>query len=73
MSPSHRHTVGYADLGPVTFEGRCVAVAMMVCGIALLGNITGPTISILGFLSMVSGAAMFIGGPTAEPCRAVLR
>jgi len=38
-------TVGYGDLSPVTFEGRCVAVAMMVCGIALLGTITATIAS----------------------------
>ena len=33
-------TVGYGDVYPVTLGGRCIAVAMMVCGIALLGTIT---------------------------------
>lgn len=34
-------TVGYGDVAPVTLLGRLVAVAMMVCGIALLGAVTG--------------------------------
>jgi voltage-gated potassium channel len=38
-------TVGYGDLYPVTVEGRCIAVAMMVCGIALLGTVTATIAS----------------------------
>ncbi len=38
-------TVGYGDLSPVTLEGRCVAVVMMVCGIALLGTVTATIAS----------------------------
>lgn len=33
-------TVGYGDRFPVTFEGRSVAVALMIGGIALLGVVT---------------------------------
>lgn len=33
-------TVGYGDFYPVTFAGRCVAVALMACGVALLGSVT---------------------------------
>jgi voltage-gated potassium channel len=33
-------TVGYGDRFPVTAAGRAVAVALMVCGIALLGVVT---------------------------------
>jgi voltage-gated potassium channel len=33
-------TVGYGDRYPVTFEGRLVAVSLMVAGIALLGVVT---------------------------------
>ncbi len=33
-------TVGYGDYFPVTAAGRLVAVALMVCGIALLGIVT---------------------------------
>ncbi|MFB6677889.1 potassium channel family protein [Streptomyces sp. NPDC056390] len=34
-------TVGYGDVVPVTLLGRLVAVALMGCGVALLGAITG--------------------------------
>lgn len=34
-------TVGYGDMVPVTPLGRLVAVALMACGLALLGVITG--------------------------------
>ncbi|WP_327298639.1 MULTISPECIES: potassium channel family protein [unclassified Streptomyces] len=34
-------TVGYGDVSPVTPLGRVIAVAMMACGIALLGAVTG--------------------------------
>lgn len=34
-------TVGYGDVTPVTPWGRVIAVAMMGCGIALLGAVTG--------------------------------
>ncbi|WP_189859017.1 potassium channel family protein [Streptomyces poonensis] len=34
-------TVGYGDLVPVTPLGRAVAVGMMMCGLALLGAVTG--------------------------------
>ena len=33
-------TAGYGDRFPVTFTGRCVAVGLMLCGIALLGVVT---------------------------------
>lgn len=33
-------TVGYGDYYPVTFAGRMVAVALMACGVALLGSVT---------------------------------
>lgn len=34
-------TVGYGDAVPVTVVGRVVAVALMGCGVALLGAVTG--------------------------------
>lgn len=34
-------TVGYGDLYPVTPEGRALAVGLIVCGIAVLGAVTG--------------------------------
>jgi voltage-gated potassium channel len=44
--------VGYGDLSPVTIGGRCIAVAVMVGGIALLGTITASLAS--WFLERVS-------------------
>ncbi|KOU15175.1 ion transporter [Streptomyces sp. WM6372] len=34
-------TVGYGDVAPVTPTGRVIAVGLMVCGLALLGAVTG--------------------------------
>ncbi|MFF1924203.1 potassium channel family protein [Streptomyces sp. NPDC058221] len=34
-------TVGYGDAAPVTPAGRVVAAGLMVCGLALLGAVTG--------------------------------
>jgi voltage-gated potassium channel len=38
-------TVGYGDLYPVTTTGRCVAVGLMIAGIALLGVVTASIAS----------------------------
>lgn len=34
-------TVGYGDVTPVTPSGRAIAALLMVCGLALLGAVTG--------------------------------
>ncbi|MFJ6631434.1 potassium channel family protein [Streptomyces sp. NPDC091376] len=34
-------TVGYGDVTPVTPWGRTIAVGLMICGLALLGAVTG--------------------------------
>ncbi|WP_406417708.1 potassium channel family protein [Streptomyces sp. NBC_00873] len=34
-------TVGYGDVTPVTPSGRAIAAGLMVCGLALLGAVTG--------------------------------
>lgn len=38
-------TVGYGDFHPVTAEGRVVAVALMLAGVALLGTVTAAIAS----------------------------
>lgn len=38
-------TVGYGDRYPVTFEGRIVAVLLMVVGIGVVGTVTGSVAS----------------------------
>ena len=38
-------TVGYGDMSPVSLTGRCVAVALMLGGIALLGTVTATLAS----------------------------
>lgn len=38
-------SVGYGDLSLVTFEGRFIAVAMMICAIALPGRMTATIAS----------------------------
>ena len=40
-------TVGYGDLSPVTFEGRAIAVLMMLSGVALVSIVT---INLAGYI-----------------------
>ncbi|MEU6480265.1 ion channel [Streptomyces sp. NPDC047017] len=53
-------TVGYGDVAPVTVPGRVIAVALMGCGLALLGAVTGSFSSWLMQRFAQSGHA---GGP----------
>jgi voltage-gated potassium channel len=41
-------TVGYGDFVPITTQGRLVAAALMLSGVALIGTITGTLASFLG-------------------------
>lgn len=41
-------TVGYGDFVPVTVQGRLVAAALMLSGVALIGAVTGTLASYLG-------------------------
>ncbi|MFJ3642994.1 potassium channel family protein [Streptomyces sp. NPDC090108] len=52
-------TVGYGDVVPVTPKGRIVAVVMMICGLALLGAVTGSFSSWL--------MQRFAGGDASRP------
>jgi voltage-gated potassium channel len=57
-------TVGYGDRYPVTPEGRLVAAALMVGGIALLGVVTGVIAS--WFVEKISGAEQNIERTTRD-------
>lgn len=35
-------TVGYGDMSPVTWQGKCIAVGLMIAGIALISVICTP-------------------------------
>ncbi|GLZ37601.1 potassium channel family protein [Actinokineospora sp. NBRC 105648] len=55
-------TVGYGDRYPITVEGRLVAAALMVGGIALLGVVTGVIAS--WFVEKIAGAEQSIEDTT---------
>jgi voltage-gated potassium channel len=57
-------TVGYGDRYPVTTEGRLVAGALMIGGIALLGVVTGVIAS--WFVEKITGAEQSIERTTRE-------
>ena len=38
-------TVGYGDLSPVTWQGRCIAIGLMITGVALIGIVTATLAS----------------------------
>jgi voltage-gated potassium channel len=47
-------TVGYGDTVPVTFEGRLIAVGLMISGIALLGVVTATLASWMSERAMLA-------------------
>lgn len=60
-------TVGYGDRYPVTTEGRLVAAALMVGGIALLGVVTGLVAS--WFVRMLKGTEQAVAERTEDALR----
>lgn len=62
-------TVGYGDRYPTTTEGRLVAGALMIAGIALLGVITGMVAS--WFVEKINGLELSIEDSTQRELRAV--
>ncbi|MBM7770789.1 voltage-gated potassium channel [Actinokineospora baliensis] len=62
-------TVGYGDRYPVTTEGRLVAGALMVGGIALLGVVTGVIAS--WFVEKIAGAEASIEASTKAEVEAL--
>ncbi len=40
-------TVGYGDVYPVTTEGRCLAMLLMICGVGMFGAVSGIVASAL--------------------------
>ena len=49
-------TVGYGDQFPVTDQGRMVAAALMLCGIALIGMVPSRTARGSRIVGVVSGS-----------------
>jgi len=62
-------TVGYGDRFPVTTEGRLVAAALMIGGIALLGVVTGVIAS--WFVEKIAGAEQSIEETTRSEVQAL--
>jgi voltage-gated potassium channel len=62
-------TVGYGDRYPVTTEGRLVAAALMIGGIALLGVVTGVIAS--WFVEKIAGAEHSIEETTRTEIQAL--
>jgi voltage-gated potassium channel len=60
-------TVGYGDRYPVTAEGRLVAAALMVAGIALLGVVTGLVAS--WFVRVLKGSEQAAADRTEDVLR----
>jgi voltage-gated potassium channel len=60
-------TVGYGDRYPVTAEGRLVAAALMVGGIALLGLVTGLVAS--WFVRILKGSEQAVADRTQDVLR----
>lgn len=54
-------TVGYGDLSPVTWQGRCIAIGLMITGVALIGIVTA---------TLVHGSStVFVTRPTSVRMR----
>jgi voltage-gated potassium channel len=64
-------TVGYGDVAPVTAEGRLIAVAVMIAGIALLGTVTATLASF--FIDRVAETATAESDETQSEIQALTR
>lgn len=60
-------TVGYGDHYPVTDLGRLIAVAVMICGLGLLGTVTATLAS--RFVEKVGETAHAGQAQSADPSR----
>ncbi|MFF3502617.1 potassium channel family protein [Streptomyces sp. NPDC003247] len=59
-------TVGYGDVVPVTARGRVIAVGLMMCGLALLGAVTGSFSSWLLQVFSLESDRRNGGGPSED-------